>query len=182
MEREYYAQYYEDEKRRVREKYKRKNAIERYIKEIDDEIDLITRLKDIKKIIIKTEWSKSYMWGMIPHTEILLSTNDEFYDPDIFYAEGTASGCGYDKHSSAVADALNQLPSIKKLLMDNWTFGENECLGYGINSYNNRVPRFSGGVGIDCFKYALQDIGFKVTEMHGKTFDGYVFERIEKKD
>ena len=176
---EYYAKYYEDSIRRIKESYKRKSAIEKYTQLVNNEIKLITEISEVTRVTVKVEWAKSYTWGMNPTAEIWVGTKEYHSDVEC-YSKGKASGCGYDKESASVACALNQLLPIKKLLMDNWIYGDKECLGYGVSSYNNRVPYFDGGVGMDCFVRAFNEMGFECIQMHSKTFDGYEFRKVEK--
>jgi len=177
--REYYAQFYERAKERVKENYVRKNAIFKHLAKIDEEIDIVSKCGIPDTIKISVDWKKSSMWGMNPHAEVRLCLNN--YDIRVeTYAKATVGGCGYDKESSAVARALNDLLPMKKLLMDNWTNGQQECLGYGISQWSqNTMPLFDGGVGMDCFVDAINKIGYECTEMHSKTFDGYEFRRIK---
>jgi len=177
--REYYAQFYERAKERVKENYVRKNAIFKHLAKIDEEIDIVSKCGIPDTIKISVDWKKSVTWGMNPTAEIRLYLNN--YDTRVeTYAKGTVSGCGYDKKSASVANALNELLPMKKILMDNWTNGQKECLGYGISQYEtNTVPSFNGGVGMNCFVDAIKKMGYECTEMHSKIFDGYEFRRIK---
>lgn len=101
---------------------------------------------------------------------------------------GTASGCGYDKESTAVAQAFNANPCVLKLL---YTLKENSLLA-GISDYShtactgidNRnvcgygagysvLPYFEGGVGVNCFWAILDKCGYTVRSMHTKHEDYY---------
>ena len=177
--REYYAQFYENKKERIRNNYKKANTIAKHIELVNKEIDIVTACGIPDTIKISVDWKKSVTWGMNPTAEIRLYLNN--YDTRVeTYAKGTVSGCGYDKESASVANALNELLPMKKILMDNWVNGQQECLGYGISQWSqNTMPLFDGGVGMDCFVDAINKIGYECTEMHSKTFDGYEFRRIK---
>jgi hypothetical protein len=73
-----------------------------------------------------------------------------------------ASGCGYDKQSTATAGVLNQHQTILKRLYaarDAEMTGENRAvLGYG--SGYGLPPYFEGGVGVSCHVKILEKIGF----------------------
>ena len=56
---------------------------------------------------ISVEWKKSRTWGANP--SVVVRTSDGVY-------YGAASGCGYDKESAAIAEALNQSPAVLKVL------------------------------------------------------------------
>lgn len=161
-------------------KIDRKKAVElataRAWKEIDEqERKQLEKLRtaenapDLKYIYISVEWTKSRTWGAIPHAEI--RTNNGIYT-------GTASGCGYDKESAAIAEALNQSPEIMKLLYNikekHPAKAHRELFGYG--SGYGILPYFEGGVGVSCFESILNKCGFILTACNsGKMFDCYQF-------
>ena len=142
-------------------------------KERDEKLEKLERIKqaeDIKQIRISVEWKKSATWVSNPHVELSAFSSNSCYT-----AKATASGCGYDKESQAIAEALNSIYGVRKLLIEKLDY-INEKKPYGINQYGI-IPSFSGGVGTDCFTSFFKNIGWKVTEMHGKTYDSYVIEK-----
>lgn len=141
---------------------KTKKQIEKFC----EKCDKIAQAEDITEIIIKIEWVRSSIWGYNPHAEVWARG----------YTTGTASGCGYDKRSAAVANAFNKNHNILKLL---YTAQEKnlrskaplpmrEALGYG-SGY--MVPYFEGGVGYSSFEHIFQGLGFSTTWGEGKTWD-----------
>ena len=139
-------------------------------KERDEKLEKLTKIEqaeDIEQIKISVEWKNSRAWGSNPHVEISAYSSN-----GCDTAKATASGCGYDKESQAIAEALNSINGVRKLLIEKLDY-INEKKPYGINQYNI-IPAFSGGVGTDCFTSFFKDIGWKVTEMHSKTYDSYV--------
>lgn len=156
-------------------------------KDTDGKLSLLERVEnapDLAFASIFVDWVRSSTWGHNPHAEV--RTNAGTYT-------GTASGCGYDKESAAIANALNQCDSVLKLL---FTLKENSlCAGMSDASdtctgRNNRdvcgygagywaIPKFEGGVGTSCFLEIFKKCGFKVTESHGKTWDSYIIERAQ---
>lgn len=142
-------------------------------KERDEKLEKLERIEqaeDIEQIRISVEWKKSYTWESNPHVELSAYSSNNCYT-----ANSTASGCGYDKESQAIAEALNAIDGVRKLLIEKLDY-INEKKPYGINQYGI-IPAFSGGVGTKCFTSFFKDIGWKVTEMHGKTYDSYVIEK-----
>lgn len=137
-----------------------------------EKLERIEQAEDIEQIRISVEWKNSRSWGSNPHVELSAYSSNSCYT-----AKATASGCGYDKESQAIAEALNAIYGIRKLLIEKLDY-INEKKPYGINQYNI-IPSFSGGVGTKCFTSFFKDIGWKVTEMHGKTYDSYVLTRGE---
>jgi len=139
-------------------------------KERDKKLEKLTKIEqaeDIEQIRISVEWKNSRAWGSNPHVVLSAYSSNNCYD-----AKAKASGCGYDKESQAIAEALNSINGVRKLLIEKLDY-INEKKPYGINQYGI-IPAFSGGVGTDCFTSFFKDIGWKVTEMHSKTYDSYV--------
>ena len=58
------------------------------------------------EINIRVEWSRSRMYGSNPRAVAYLCYEDEKYGTNSGMGEGSASGCGYDKRSAAVYEAL----------------------------------------------------------------------------
>lgn len=135
-----------------------------------EKLTKIEQAEDIEQIRISVEWKKSATWGSNPHVKLSAYSSN-----NCDTAESTASGCGYDKESQAIAEALNAIYGIRKLLIEKLDY-INERKPYGINQYGI-IPAFSGGVGTNCFTSFFKDIGWKVTEMHGKMYDSYVIEK-----
>lgn len=87
---------------------------------------------------------------------------------------GKAGGWGYDKASSAVAEAFNKLPEMLKPLYDvkeaslqagNPSAWSNEShIAYGAGY--GALPYYEGGVGMSTVDYLLKKIGFKRTFWH----------------
>jgi len=142
-------------------------------KERTAKLEKLTKIKqaeDIEQIRISVEWKNSRTWGSNPHVELSAYSSNSCYN-----AKATASGCGYDKECQAIAKALNSIYGVRKLLLEKLDY-INEKKPYGIIQYGI-IPSFSGGVGTNCFTSFFKDIGWKVTEMHGKTYDSYVMEK-----
>lgn len=136
------------------------------------EADRIATAKIAGGFVIGVDWVKNRTWGWNPHVSI--SVDSKIY-------QGHASGCGYDKESAAVADALNSCDSILKLLCDYKEMAlaagasdedESYCtrrnnraiLGYGTGV--QPIPKFEGGVGVRCFWSALKKCGYVLTSDH----------------
>ena len=142
----------------------------------------------LRELSVGVEWRKSSTWGNNPTATAHAS--DGVYT-------GTASGCGYDKESAAVADALNQSPAVMRVLyqaaedalrdgekvprFDNGVVHWGDVLGYGAGYAV--LPYFEGGVGVSCFWNIFKRCGFSAGWVAGgRTFDSYIVQReqIEK--
>lgn len=146
-------------------------------------LDRVAAAPDLSFISISVDWVRSRTWGNNPHAEARTNTG-------VF--NGTASGCGYDKESAAIADALNQCDSVLKAL---YTLKE-EGLRAGLSDKSKTaacgrsngdicgqgsgygaIPYFEGGVGASCFWSILKKCGFKTSRHHGKHSDYYIVEK-----
>lgn len=146
-------------------------AVKRYDRQIEKEIektllrfDEIANAPDLIFITVDVDFVKSMTWGYNPH--VTVATNNGTY-------YGTASGCGYDKESAAVAQAFDQDLSILKTL---YTLKEKALeigildnkIGLGYGSGYGVIPCFERGVGVGCFWNILKKAGFDVLETYGK--------------
>lgn len=146
-------------------------------------LDRVANATDLNYISVSVDWVRSRTWGHNPHTEV--RTNTGTY-------HGTASGCGYDKESAAIAEAFNKCDSILKALYklkeDGLRAGktdasETACTGFdnrsicGYGSGYSVLPYFEGGVGVSCFWSILKDCGYKTREQHTKHSDFYSIEK-----
>jgi len=131
------------------------------------QIEEIANTKDFSgEFVITVEWTKSKTWGSNPRAY----TNAGFESSSI-------GGCGYDKLSTATAQALNSNLSILKLLYekknDNIMTDNHTLLGYG-SGYGIR-PSFEGGVGDNCHVSICDIIGLYMRKISSsKTSDVYM--------
>lgn len=148
--------------------------IKEYEKRKEKELKRIEAIKQayekITVINISINWVKSSTWGYNPRATVTTDTGE--------ITEGKASGCGYDKESTAIADALNKNNDILKLLYiaknKKMTFKNNnnhDLLGYG--SGYGVLPYFEGGVGASSLMNIFRKLGYNVTEYHTEKSDFY---------
>lgn len=178
-----YNKYINDEltDKQIKEILKKK-IIKEYEKRKDKtlkKIETITQANEkITNINISVNWVKSATWGYNPHA--IITTNFGTM------TEGKASGCGYDKESSAIAEALNKNNDILKLLYiaknKKMTFKNNnnhDVLGYG--SGYGVIPYFEGGVGASSLMNIFKKLGYNVQEYHTDKNDFYTITKKEVK-
>ena len=93
-------------------------------------------------------WVRSRTWGSNP--------NVQHHGTTI----GRASGCGYDKESAALADALRFLGTTEEEQRAIWT---------------------TQGAGVSSLQRELEKQGWRLTQTYsGQNEDGYTIERVEK--
>jgi hypothetical protein len=146
-------------------------------------LDRVANAPDLIFISVSVEWVRSRTWGHNPHVEV--RTNTGTYT-------GTASGCGYDKESAAIADAFNKCDSILKALYQLKENGlragktdesktascgrsNGDICGYGAGY--GAIPYFEGGVGASCFWSILKNCGFSTSCHYAKHSNFYSIEK-----
>lgn len=132
---------------------------------------------NIESITINVDWVRNTTWGYNPHATIYTNNGD--------ITEGRASGCGYDKESTAIAEALNKNNDILKLLytaknkkMTAKKTNNHDLLGYG--SGYGVLPYFEGGVGVSSLLSIFRKLGYSINEHHTEKSDFYTIERGTK--
>lgn len=135
--------------------------------------DVLACEVEFTSVTITVEYVKSKTWGYCPKATITGGyTRIE---------SSRITGCGYDKESTAIAEALNQFKPLMKLmyeakerLYNDSTLEKPYGMGYGV------LPYFEGGVGVSTYYRIAEFIGCKFESISsGKTFDVY---RITKED
>ena len=133
-----------------------------------EKLDLITQAESLQYIEIRVDWNKSRTWGYNPSVEAWTTGS--------YYETGKASGCGYDKESAAIGEALADSLSLQKFIIENLGKLKNE---YGIETKWGLAHLSIGGKGVSTLLNIFRKVkGWTINEMHGKSFDGY---RIERK-
>lgn len=182
--------WYYSEKLTKRQKEKTKNEqkeiiknkiIKEYEKRLAKNLKRIETIKnaknDIDTITINVDWVKNQTWGHNPHATIYTNNGD--------ITEGKASGCGYDKESAAIAQALNQNNDILKLLyiaknkkMTLKNTNNHDLLGYG--SGYGVLPYFEGGVGVSSLLNIFRKLNYNIVEHHTNKSDFYTITKNKK--
>lgn len=122
-------------------------------------IDTIEAAEKPESFVLWVDWKKSRTWGANPHAELIVG-GDTY--------RGTASGCGYDKESAAIAEVLNVCPRTLKILYD---MKEKALAGDGDISNENAIgwgagygalPYYERGVGVSSLVTVLEKCGYNV--------------------
>ena len=152
--------------------------IEEYQKRTEKELKRIETIEkaadNVRSITINVDWVCNAIWGWNPHATVYTSNGKN--------SEGRASGCGYDKESAAIAEALNKNNDILKLLyiaknkkMTAKKTNSHDLLGYG--SGYGVLPYFEGGVGVSSLLHIFKNLGYTVREHHANRSDFYTIEK-----
>lgn len=120
-------------------------------------------------IVLDVEWKRSAIWGYNP------SVNMQWRDAEghwhFLEKAGSASGCGYDKHSAAVASALNRFKNLRYSIRKR----DFRKAPYGIHKCDFGYSAFEGGVGMECYPKIFQWLGFEMRHVaNSNTYDKWV--------
>ena len=140
-------------------------------------IQTVFNAPELLEITISIEWKRSQMWGSNPNATASEHTTNGYNR----YESGSISGCGYDKESTALANAVNQSNAFLKLMYAvkevNPTVKNHDLFGYG--SGYGILPNLEGGVGTSCYYKIMEKLGYKFNKTaSGKTFDVYTITKI----
>lgn len=115
---------------------------------------------------VEVEFIRSRTWGYNPHAAAYGATRR---------TEGSASGCGYDKESTAIASALNDNPDFMRILYDHAEKGL--AFPYSVNVWAG-VPYFDGGCGVSCFRNVFDACGYTWEQVvNGRNVTAYQITR-----
>jgi hypothetical protein len=122
-------------------------------------IEAIKNQPKLESLTITIEWKKSRVWGYNPHATGEAITTDGRRQ----VGTAKASGCGYCKRSTVIADLFNQFLSHK--LFDQEVLKRLEVqkpYGIYIQPLNSKwLPYFMGGIGEGCYRQISEVIGGK---------------------
>lgn len=145
---------------------KRKREINREIEKRFARVHEVEEVEAPAAVSIVVEWHASRMWGKNPRARVAAERVATY---------GSASGCGYDKESAAIASALNQNPETLKILYDHAEAGG--TFPYGVDVWTG-LPSFAGGCGVSCFYSIFEACGYTFREVaSGEMFDVYEITR-----
>lgn len=132
-------------------------------KEIREGVKYQKRVEEVKaqpkleSLTITIEWKKSRMWGSNPHATGEARTTEGMR----LVGTATASGCGYCKRSTVIADLFNQF--LRHKLYDSAVLARLAIKKpYGMSFPKNGqkwLPCFEGGIGEGCYRQISEAIG-----------------------
>jgi hypothetical protein len=137
--------------------------------------------QEITNFSVYVHWSRSRTWGYNPTATIYAEdTNGKTWT-----ATGKASGYGYDKLSTAICEALNQIPGLLKDLYQikenaiaegmepTAEFNESNKSYIAYGAGYGAIPYFEGGCGTSSTMECLEKCGFKVRLDNNDMLTGY---------
>ena len=134
-----------------------------------NKIEMVKNAPNLKSASIQIQWIDSRTWGANPRPEMSERTDNGYYT----YSYGSITGYGYCKQSTAVAEVLNQSPSILKILYT--AKNKKFVFDYGLTS--GILPNFLGGTGVECYVRIFNSLGYEMKKIvNDKMFDAWTIE------
>ena len=135
-------------------------------KDLDGVLEKIRVVETAEKpehILLWVDWKESRTWGKNPHVELIVG--NKVY-------RGTATGCGYDKESAAIAEALNAYPGALKILYEtknaalagDESISNENAIGYGAGY--GALPYYEPGVGVNTLVAILEKCGYNARRFY----------------
>lgn len=150
---------------------RRMKELEKELAQNMQQLDAAEAAPDVKSIAIHVEWKRSTTWGYNPHASVIVNQANRY--------TGSASGCGYDKRTAAIAEAANKSAVLQRMLytLKEKALESGEKMPYGAGS--GVIPYFEGGVGMSSYRELFRRCGLRITIDYesGKHYDSYYFER-----
>lgn len=132
-------------------------------------IDLIEgTTRKVNRIDIVIEWRNNRTWGANPKAFATVYHNDNTIER---FESSSIGGCGYDKQSTAIAQALNQSNEFLKMMYTEKNRPKNknktnrEVFGYG--SGYGILPSIEGGVGASCYYSIMEKLKMTFRQKQG---------------
>lgn len=147
----------------IRAEKRMRATLEKIRSAVLEKIAQVETVTTPNRITILTEWKKSRVWGKNPHVSMI--AEKQVYT-------GTATGCGYDKESAAIADALNACSGTLKILYDvkeaalagDENISNEKAIGYGAGY--GAIPYYERGIGVNTLVAILEKGGYEVKQYY----------------
>lgn len=146
----------------------------KHLQKCNDKLEVRANMKNVKSMTIKLTYKRSRVWGYNPHGEVLVKFEDGTCESKDGYI---ASGCGYDKPSTVIAQMFNDFVcgmAYRKRKTK-------EEVPYGLR-LNGWFPSFEGSIGVNCYYSVCEFLGGRMRHVAwNDTFDQFEIEFKTKK-
>lgn len=142
--------------------------------------------KPVKTVWLEVEWKDNRTWGATAKGKAKVYHKDGTF---AYYETGVVSGCGYDKHSTVLAELLNycmkgelwavtakkQAKNNEKMPSGYYCHKSNKNGKYPYAFYlRDDYRAWEGGVGADCYPPAIEWLGGTMEHTaNGKMYDAW---------
>ena len=161
-----------------KEKSEARKAIREAVK-FQKKLEVVKAQPKLKSLTITIEWRKSRMWGWNPYATGEAITSEGYR----LVGWAKASGCGYCKRSTVIADLFNQF--LRHKLYDSAVLKRLAIRKpYGMSFPKDGqkwLACFDGGIGEGCYLQISEAIGGTWEQVaNGKHVDVYQYKEIQK--
>ena len=146
----------EDALKYTRKEYKTERGFLNYLIKKNEKNARIFGMCDVNEMELSIEWHRSHTWGHIPvcYYRVWMA------DGSFHNGKTTCSGCGYDKHSTVVAEVFNLYCKGMAYRKRNSRKPAPYGLQYVGKSKDKKwQPYFESGVGISCYRSIVTFLG-----------------------
>ncbi len=128
-------------------------------------LEIAANAPELEDLTVCVEWAKNRTWGANPTATVTVNHDHRTE------TTGHASGCGYDKESAAIANAMNANAAVLRILYTHAEKGGK--FAYSVYTFAG-LPYFDGGCGVSCFRNVFDGCGYRwENATHRKHFDMY---------
>jgi len=156
----------------------KRKAIREAVK-FQEKLEAVKAQPKLESLTITIEWKKSRMWGSNPHATGEARTTEGRR----LVGTATASGCGYCKRSTVIADLFNQF--LRHKLYDSAVLARLAIKKpYGMSFPKDGqkwLACFDGGIGEGCYRQISEAIGGAwECVAHTDSVEVYQYKEIKK--
>lgn len=152
----------------VRKTYKTEKGFVSHLSKMNENNADKFGMCDVKTMHLDITWRKTRTWGYCPTCEYEVWMADGTY----LHGKTHASGYGYDKHSTVVAEVFNicakGMAWRKRNSKKKAPYGIAHVGAGADKSWN---PYFEGGIGITCYPAIVKFLGGTMESREGRTWD-----------
>ena len=141
------------------------NRAEAEYQDYNDRIEAAENAGEILDGVITVDWRSNYEGDQAKATLSYRYIDADGYTRRATYESGRTGGGGYNKESTAIANALNKSPEFSRLLMNAREYGVHTDYGVDRNEVKPYPPEYSWGVGVGSIVGVLKQVGIDMSYM-----------------
>ena len=141
------------------------NRAEAEYQNYNDRIEAAENAGEILDGVITVDWRSNYEGDQAKATLSYRYIDADGYTRRATYESSRTGGGGYNKESTAIANALNKSPEFSRLLMNAREYGVHTDYGVDRNEGKPYPPEYSWGVGVGSIVGVLRQVGIDMSYM-----------------
>lgn len=116
----------------------------------------------VEELKFVVNWKKSRTWGSNPRCDLWACISDEQGNDSCYVQSSSIGGCGYDKCSTAMQEAMDKLSGKFKAALDRLVIEHGDKLWNEYAIYKRPFPQFEiAGKGVSTFTHLFPRFGYK---------------------